>query len=247
MERELYRNKGVLLIPDYLVNSGGVIFAAQERYIPTPEHLQIPKDYLGNKEKVEEWLNKNANEFQRLSDKRSETGRKMRDDVIRHNIIQLISLLSQDANMLPSEAAEKISLLRIVLIEKKRTVGEIMCEISTIKENTSVLDAAKVLLESEAGIIAVVSAQGKLLGVVTDWDIMHALSDKSPYDTDLRSIMSSHLVTVKPKDHILDSIRKLELHGISAMPVVGGKRAVGVVSSDIFARQTLLRLLQTSM
>lgn len=120
-----------------------------------------------------------------------------------------------------------------------------MCEIRTVKENRSVREAAKVLLESENSIITVVSNRGKLLGVVTYWDILHTLSDKTPYDTDLRSIMSSKVVTVNPKDNILDSIRKLELHGISAMPVVEGKRAVGVVSSDIFTRHTLLRVLQS--
>jgi glutamate dehydrogenase/leucine dehydrogenase len=247
MERAVYRDKGVLFIPDYLVNSGGVIFAAQERYIPTPEHLQIPQHYLGNKEKVEEWLDKNTNEFKKLSNKRAEAGIKMRDEEIRHNIIEFINLLSQDANMLPSDAAEKISISRIASSEKKRTIGEIMCEISTVKENSSVHDAAKVLLESESDIIAVVSDEGKLVGVVTDWDITHALSDKTLYDTKLRSIMSSNVVTVNPKDHILDSIRKLELNGISAMPVVEGDRAVGVISSDIFTRHTLPRLLQNDI
>lgn len=85
------------------------------------------------------------------------------------------------------------------------------------------------------------------MGVVTDWDITRASSDKIPYDAKLRTIMSSNVVTVNPKDNILDSIRKLELNGISAMPVIEGDRMVGVVSSDIFGRHTLLRLLQNDM
>jgi len=247
MERVVYRDKGVLFIPDYLVNSGGVIFAAQERHIPTPEHLQIPQHYLGNKEKVEDWLDKNRDEFKELSNKRAKAGMKIRDEEIRRNIIEFVNLLSQYADMLPSEAAEKISLSRITSSEKKRTIGEIMYKISTVKENSSVHDAAKVLVESESDILAVVSDEGKLVGVVSDWDITRASSDKTLYDTKLRTIMSSNVVTVDPKDHILDSIRKLELNGISAMPVVEGDRAVGVISSDIFTRHTLLRLLQNDM
>jgi len=119
MERLVYRDKGVIIIPDYLVNSGGVIFAVQERYIPTPEHLQIPQSYLGDKEKVEEWLDKNTNEFKELSKKRAEAGMKMRDEKISRNIIKFVNLLSQDANMLPSEAAEKIILSRIASNEKR--------------------------------------------------------------------------------------------------------------------------------
>jgi glutamate dehydrogenase (NAD(P)+) len=53
MERHVYRDKGVLIATDYLVNSGGVIYAAHERIIPTPDHLLIPKNLLGNHAAIE--------------------------------------------------------------------------------------------------------------------------------------------------------------------------------------------------
>jgi glutamate dehydrogenase (NAD(P)+) len=46
-------------------------------------------------------------------------------------------------------------------------------------------------------------------------------------------------------DSILELIRKLEYHEISAMPVVDGKAVLGMVSSDLLARGSLLRLLQS--
>ena len=42
MEQRVYLEKGILIASDYLVNSGGVIFAAQDHLIPTPDHLQLP-------------------------------------------------------------------------------------------------------------------------------------------------------------------------------------------------------------
>ncbi|MHA2128290.1 MAG: Glu/Leu/Phe/Val dehydrogenase dimerization domain-containing protein, partial [Promethearchaeota archaeon] len=56
MEQIVYRKKGVMIANDYLVNSGGVIFAAQEHLIKSPDHLQIPEELLGNCIKVEKWL-----------------------------------------------------------------------------------------------------------------------------------------------------------------------------------------------
>ena len=47
IERAVYRQQGVLIAADYLVNSGGVIFAAQERLIKTPEELRIPQTCSG--------------------------------------------------------------------------------------------------------------------------------------------------------------------------------------------------------
>jgi glutamate dehydrogenase/leucine dehydrogenase len=43
MERSVYWQKGVLIATDFLVNSGGVIFAAQEQLLKSPPHLQIPQ------------------------------------------------------------------------------------------------------------------------------------------------------------------------------------------------------------
>ena len=56
MQRTLYRQKGTLIASDFLVNSGGVIYAAQEQLIKTPMHLRIPEQSLGKREEVDGWL-----------------------------------------------------------------------------------------------------------------------------------------------------------------------------------------------
>ncbi len=48
--------KGVMIATDYLVNSGGVIFAAQELALPTPPELQIPSGIHGSRKDVDRWL-----------------------------------------------------------------------------------------------------------------------------------------------------------------------------------------------
>ena len=59
----------------------------------------------------------------------------------------------------------------------------------------------------------------------------------------LQGIMSSQVVSAAPADTILELIRKLEGHGISAMPVVESGCVQGMVSADLLARQSLARLL----
>jgi glutamate dehydrogenase (NAD(P)+) len=67
MERTVYRRKGVMIANDYLINSGGVLFAAQEHLISTPSHLQIPAGIVGNRMAVETWFVENEAEFSKLS------------------------------------------------------------------------------------------------------------------------------------------------------------------------------------
>ncbi|WP_291346474.1 CBS domain-containing protein [Desulfobacula sp.] len=245
MERHVYRDKGVLIATDYLVNSGGVIYAAHERIIPTPNHLLIPKDLLGNPNAIEPWLEKNRSDFANLAEIRRKAAVEKLETVIRRNMGELIDGLCKDADSLPCEIAERISVQRIASKEKSRTARDIMEEAPTIGVDKSVTDAAQLIVDAHVTIVNVVSEKGKLIGIVTSWDITRAMASQLPMDSPLTKIMTADVITSSPDATIIDCIRKLENHEISAMPIVEKDKVVGVISGDILARRTLFRLLQT--
>ena len=245
MERAVYRESGVLIATDYLVNSGGVIYAAQEHLIKTPDHLRFPEEILGDREAVEGWLKEHRKELEELAEKRRIAGEAYRDEVIRRNMKELIELLISDTDMLPCEAAEKISVRRIASSESDRTAVDIMEPIPTILASGTVQEAAQKLIRADCSILAVVSKSGNLAGVVTDWDITQATAEGCSDDMPLSEIMSAQVISVGPEDGILTIVRKLEHHEISAMPVVDGQKVLGLVSTDLLARRSLLRLLQS--
>ena len=109
MERTVYWQKGVLIATDFLVNSGGVIFAAQEHLIKAPDQLKIPDEVLGDETAVNQWLVKHAAEFSALAEKRRLAGEEWVQRVIRRNMKELIDLLAADSDLLPCEAAERIA------------------------------------------------------------------------------------------------------------------------------------------
>ncbi len=245
MERHVYRDKGVLIATDYLVNSGGVIYAAHERIVPTPDHLLIPKELLGNQDAIEGWLEKNQDDFANLAETRRKTAVEKLETVIRRNMEELIDGLCKDADSLPCEIAEQISVQRIASKEKSRTAKDIMEEAPTIDVDKSVTDAAQLIVDAHVPIVNVVSQKGKLIGIVTSWDITKAMASKLPLDSPLTKIMTADVITSSPDATIIDCIRKLENHEISAMPIVAEDKVVGIISGDILARRTLFRLLQT--
>ncbi|MDT8378238.1 MAG: Glu/Leu/Phe/Val dehydrogenase dimerization domain-containing protein [Desulfotignum sp.] len=245
MERHVYRDRGVLIATDYLVNSGGVIYAAHERMIPTPEDLLIPGDILGNPEKIDAWLHKNQAAFAELSEIRRKTAVEKLETVIRKNMEELIDGLCKDADSLPCEVAETISIQRIASMEKTRTAGDIMEDAPTIAVDRQISDAARLLVESPVSIVNVVSEKGTLIGIVTNWDITRAMASHLPMDAPLTRVMTTDVIFTGPDTPILDCVRLLENHEISAMPIVENDRVVGVISGDILAKQTLFRLLQT--
>jgi glutamate dehydrogenase/leucine dehydrogenase/CBS domain-containing protein len=244
MERAVYWQAGTLIATDYLVNSGGVIFAAQERMIKTPDHLRIPEAMLGDRAAVEGWLTSHQSDFEVLAEKRRIAGEARRDEVIRRNMKELVDRLVSDPDLLPCEAAESISINRIASSESYRTVSDVMEPLPTITEDRTVRDAAQLLVEENSEILAVVSETGELTGVVTEWDITRASATACAEDMPLPEIMTRQVITARPTDNILDVVRQLEHYEISAMPVVNGEGVLGVISSDILARRTLYRLLQ---
>jgi glutamate dehydrogenase (NAD(P)+) len=246
MERAVYRGGGVLIATDYLVNSGGVIYAAQEHLIKTPGHLRIPEEMLGDRAAVDRWLAKNAADLAELAQKRLKAAEEYRDDAIRANMRELVTLLTSDADMLPYEAAERISIRRIASRESDRTVADIMDPIPTISADSPVQEAASLLVASNSSILAVVGESGELVGVLTEWDITRATARNAPNDAPLAGIMTRHVVTASPDDGFLEVIRSLEHHSISAMPVVGEDGAVlGKISFSLLAKRSLFRLLQS--
>ena len=244
MERAVYWQAGVLIATDYLVNSGGVIFAAQERMIRTPDALRIPQAMLGDRQAVESWLAERRAEFEALAEQRRQAGERKRDQVIQRNMQELIDLLVHDPDMLPCEAAERISIRRIASSESYRTVADVMEPLPSISQAHTVGQAAALLIERKSDLLAVVDAHNELVGIITDWDITRASALTGAHDLPISQVMTREVIAVGPGDSILDVVRKLELHEISAMPVVENGRVLGVISGDILARRTLYRLLQ---
>ena len=244
MERAVYWQAGVLIATDYLVNSGGVIYAAQERMIKTPDHLRIPAEMLGDRAAVERWLVDFQADLEALAEQRRIAGEAKRDAVIRRNMQELVDRLVADPDMLPCEAAEQISISRIASSERYRTVADVMSPISTIAEEHTVRDAAQMLVDEACDLLAIVSATGELVGIVTDWDITRASATACAEDVTLGEIMTRNVITARPDEPVLNVVRRLEHHEISAMPVVDEGGVRGIISGDLLARRTLYRLLQ---
>ncbi|THB80673.1 MAG: CBS domain-containing protein [Desulfobacteraceae bacterium] len=245
MERHVYRDKGTLIATDYLVNSGGVIYAAHERIIPTPDHLLIPQERLGNEQAGNEWLKQHEEEFAALSEKRRKAAVDKLETVIRRNMEELIDGLCKDHDSLPCEIAEQISVSRIASMEKSRTARDVMADSPTIEVDKNMTEAAQILVDIDSPMVCVVSEKGKLIGIVTNWDITRAMALKLPMDSPLTKVMTADVITAGPDATILDCIRILENNEISAMPVVEDNKVLGVISGDILARRTLFRMLQT--
>ena len=102
----------------------------------------------------------------------------------------------------------------------------------TVSKNTSIRDAARIMYDRKIGSVLVVDDDGKLVGIVTERDIVFACAQG--WDTSRHAvweIMSENPVTVKPSDNVVTAMEKMRELGIRHLPVVDEQgRPVGMVS-----------------
>ncbi|HEU4488496.1 MAG TPA: CBS domain-containing protein [Actinomycetota bacterium] len=111
------------------------------------------------------------------------------------------------------------------------TAADIMTpKVVTTREDTSIWDAARVLLDRRYGGMPVVDSSGKVIGMVSGFDVI------SKRGRTVGEIMSRGVVSVKPGDSLDAVIQLMGLHGIRRVPVREGELLVGIISrSDLLA------------
>ena len=111
---------------------------------------------------------------------------------------------------------------------------------STIEADKTVVDAAKLMRDEDAGLIPIVEGQ-KLAGTITDRDIAIRVvaEGKDPQSSTVRDVMTSRLVTVDPDQDLDEALRLMAEHQVRRLPVVeeDGK-PVGIVAQADIARHT---------
>jgi CBS domain-containing protein len=109
----------------------------------------------------------------------------------------------------------------------------------TVEADAPVVEAARLMKDEDVGIAPVVEG-GRLVGAVTDRDIVLRVvaAGKDPKSTTVREIASTDLVTVDPQQDLTEALRLMTRHQVRRLPVVeeDGK-LVGVLAQADVARE----------
>jgi len=110
-------------------------------------------------------------------------------------------------------------------------------EVITIDENATVKEAAEVMNKFEIGCLIAVR-KGKAMGIITERDLLKRVvaEAKDTSKTKVKEIMSSPLVVVEPSMDLEEAVKLMFQMKIKKLPVVDGKRLVGLVSLTDIAR-----------
>ena len=112
-------------------------------------------------------------------------------------------------------------------------VKDIMTKDVIIANSTdNVLTAAKLMKHHNIGVIPVVENAEKVLGMITDRDIVLSLADYNfdPANTDVTKLMSNKVYSVRPEADLSSAIALMKKQQIRRLPVIEEERLVGMLS-----------------
>jgi CBS domain-containing protein len=122
-----------------------------------------------------------------------------------------------------------------------KTARDIMSDDCTcIGENDTVLEAAKRLAELDVGAMPICGEDDRLKGMLTDRDIVVKVlaEGKDPASTRAGELGQGdgETVTIGADDSIDEALKTMAKHQVRRLPVIDGRRLVGIVAQADIAR-----------
>lgn len=106
-------------------------------------------------------------------------------------------------------------------------------KLSSVLGGTTLQDAAKLLKDGDVGILPVVDGEKKLIGLVTDRDIVvRAVAEgRDPVSTPVEAIMTTETYAARPDDFVFEAVRTMGDRQVRRIPITDDKGVlVGIVS-----------------
>jgi CBS domain-containing protein len=102
----------------------------------------------------------------------------------------------------------------------------------TIEPQTSVVEAAKKMIQEEKGPLPVVEGDGRPVGMVTDRDVIARVvaEGRDPSSVTVEDIATRELVAIGPDQGADEAALLMAEHQLDRLLVVEGERLVGIIS-----------------
>ena len=117
-----------------------------------------------------------------------------------------------------------------------------VCSVSTCGPETSMSDAAYLMWQNDCGVLPVIDAAGKVVGLITDRDMCMSacLGGKPLAELRVEQAMSRQVFSCSPSDTIEQVIRVMGDHQVRRIPVVDAQeRLVGILTMNDLVRKLI--------
>lgn len=126
----------------------------------------------------------------------------------------------------------------------RKVLRDIMTRgVVSVPMDLSVREVAEKMIEQNVSGVAVTDHNGEIMGVISELDILKAVSDQAILDCAAETIMNTHIQSVKPSTTLESAARIMMNRGIhrllilSEQGVGASDRPVGILSTSDIVRE----------
>jgi CBS domain-containing protein len=111
--------------------------------------------------------------------------------------------------------------------------------VTTIRSDGTLLDAIQLLVCKEISGLPVVDERGKMIGIITEKDILNFVFSGNLKNTRVADVMSKDVVSFSPETSVDTIALAVGQNKFRRVPIVEGDKVVGIVSRRDIIRSAL--------
>jgi CBS domain-containing protein len=105
--------------------------------------------------------------------------------------------------------------------------------VTTVEPHATLRDVVDILAQKHIGAIVITDSTGRMLGIVSERDVVRALAKAGPdaLDEAVSRYMTREVITASESDGVLEVAQKMSRGRFRHMPVLSEGRIVGIIST----------------
>lgn len=117
-------------------------------------------------------------------------------------------------------------------------------DVATAAPTAQIVEITKILAERRIGAVVLTGADDRLVGIVSERDVVRALAIKGPamLTDPVSTIMTRGVVTCTPDERVDEIMRKMTEGKFRHIPVVAEGRLAGIISIGDVVKQRMTEL-----
>ena len=111
----------------------------------------------------------------------------------------------------------------------------------TAKKDMVLTEVIALLLEWQISAMPVVDDEGKMVGIISEIDLVNLTFDGNAADTTVEEVMVTDIVSFSPNTELADLVQTFSKKHLRRVPIVSEGTVVGIISRRDILREILRR------
>jgi len=125
---------------------------------------------------------------------------------------------------------------------KTTKASEIMTtNVVTVKKDMVITDVIALLLRWHISALPVVDEDNKMVGIVSEIDLVNVTFDGNAANTTVEDVMTTEIISFNPTTQLADLVRSFSERHLRRVPIIDEGKVVGIISRRDLLREMLRR------